>query len=168
MDDEARMEAGPLSAAIFRVARVHKALAGRLLRECGLHPGQELVMMTLWEEGPQRQVDLAETLDADAPTMTRSIARLERAGLVRRTRSTTDRRAVIVEATEKSQTLKKLVGHAWAELERATVGAMSQTRISESRAILAELEASLTMVYSEDGQGAALSRRRRAGEPSGL
>nr|WP_281174157.1 MarR family transcriptional regulator [Amycolatopsis taiwanensis] len=131
-----------------------------------MHPGQELVMMTLWEEGPQRQVDLAETVDSDAPTMTRSIARLERARLVRRTRSTTDRRSVIVEATEESQALKKAVGHAWAELERATVGTMSQTRISEARAILAELEASLAGVYSEGGQGAALSRRGRAGESS--
>ncbi|GGR40791.1 DNA-binding MarR family transcriptional regulator [Nocardioides luteus] len=158
MNGEPRMEAGPLSSAIFRVARVHKALAGRLLREHGLHPGQELVMMTLWQDGPQRQVDLAETLDSDAATMTRGIARLERAGLVRRTRSTTDRRAVIVEATEESQGLKRLVGEAWAELERATRGGMSPARVEAARELLAELEANVTAVYRGDDASAGPER----------
>ena len=42
-------DAGPLSHAIFRLARVHRMLAGQLLRRCGLHPGQELLLMHLWE-----------------------------------------------------------------------------------------------------------------------
>lgn len=162
MNEEAHVDAGPLSSAIFRVARVHKALAGRLLRESGLHPGQELVLMTLWERGPQRQVDLAEALDADAPTMTRSIARLERAGLVRRTRSTTDRRSVIVEATDESRSLKPAVAQAWAELERATVGTLSAERVSQTRRMLAALEAGLTDAYAEVGES-ALTRRRPPG-----
>lgn len=148
MGDEPGIEAGPVSSAIFRVARVHKALAGRLLRDLGLHPGQELVMMTLWEQGPQRQVDLANTLDTDAPTMTRSIARLERAGLVNRTRSATDRRSVIVAATPKSQPMKAAVGRAWAELERATVGTMPAAHVSAAQDVLAELESSLTTAYN--------------------
>ena len=68
----------PLSRAIFRVARAHKTLAARLLRGAGLRPGQELVLMTLWDDGPQRQVDLVERLESDAGTMTRSLARLEK------------------------------------------------------------------------------------------
>ncbi|MBI0384032.1 MarR family transcriptional regulator, partial [Streptomyces albiflaviniger] len=43
---------GPVSHAIFRLARLHRMLAGQLLRRIGLHPGQELVMMHLWELGP--------------------------------------------------------------------------------------------------------------------
>lgn len=149
-----------MSSALFRVARVHKALAGRLLRESGLHPGQELVMMTLWERGPQRQVDLAETLDADAPTMTRSIARLERAGLVRRTRSTTDRRSVIVEATEASQPLKRAVERAWAELEHATVGNLTPTQVAAAERTLATLEASLTEAYADEPGKSASTHSR--------
>ncbi len=144
MNADARLRAHPVSSAIFRVARAHKALAGRLLRECGLRPGQELVMMTLWESGPQRQVDLAQTLDADAPTMTRSIARLEHAGLVRRARSATDRRVVIVEATEESRRLQETVGRAWAQLEEATVGAMPPERTHAIVQLLADIEANLT------------------------
>ncbi|MDN4172199.1 MarR family winged helix-turn-helix transcriptional regulator [Nocardioides sp. SOB77] len=116
---------GPMSHAIFRVARLHKSLAGRLLRETGLHPGQELTLMTLWVDGPQRQVDLAAAIDSDAPTMARSLARLERDGLVRRTRSDSDRRVVLVEATEASLACRPKVEAAWQELERLTVGSLS-------------------------------------------
>lgn len=143
MSDQPGFAAGPVSSAIFRVARAHKALAARLLRESGLRPGQELVLMTLWERGPQRQVDLVDSLDSDAPTMARSIARLERAGLVRRRPSPTDGRAVIVEATAAALTLRQQVESAWAELERVTAGGMAAKRRKEVLAMLADLEANV-------------------------
>lgn len=144
MSEQRAFGAGPLSHAIFRVARVHKATAARLLREAGLHPGQELVLMTLWHNGPQRQVDLVQTLDSDAPTMTRSIARLEKAGLVHRQPSPDDRRAMIVEATQASLALRRQVESAWADLERLTVGSLSPERRAEALNMLTELEENLT------------------------
>ena len=138
-------EAGttPVSEAIFRLARLHKGLAAALLRESGLRPGQELVLMSLWAHGPQRLVDLVTAVDSDAPTMTRSIGRLERAGLVSRRASPTDRRAVIVEATEASLALRPQVEAAWAELERLTVGAMPAERRDAVLEALGALEANL-------------------------
>ncbi|MGV9763641.1 hypothetical protein [Micromonospora tulbaghiae] len=41
-------------------------LAGQLLREVGLHPGQELLMMRLWDSGPLRRTDLADEFDTDS------------------------------------------------------------------------------------------------------
>ncbi|WP_207205439.1 MarR family winged helix-turn-helix transcriptional regulator [Microbacterium protaetiae] len=130
----------PLSRAIFRIARAHKSLAARLLRGAGLRPGQELVLMTLWDEGPQRQVDLVEALESDAGTMTRSLARLEKAGLVRRRPSPTDGRAVIVEVTEAGLALRAQVDAAWAELESTTRGALPDDRVAQVIADLADLE----------------------------
>lgn len=135
-----------MSHAIFRVARLHKGLAGRLLRETGLRPGQELILMTLWHEGPQRQVDLVEAIDSDAPTMARSIARLEKAGLVRRSPSPTDRRAVIVASTEASLALRAQVEEAWAELERLTLGTLTRSQQAETLTSLGRLEDNLTAV----------------------
>ena len=134
---------GPLSHAIFRVARLHRSIAGRLLRETGLHPGQELVLMTLWGDGAQRQVDLAAAIDSDAPTMARSLARLERAGLVRRTRSDRDRRVVLVEATEESLALRPKVEAAWRELERLPGGPLSPGQQRDVVAGLGLLEQNL-------------------------
>ncbi|WP_159942707.1 MULTISPECIES: MarR family winged helix-turn-helix transcriptional regulator [unclassified Nocardiopsis] len=135
---------GPVSHVVFRVARLHKLLAGQLLREVGLYPGQELLMMRLWDEGPQRQADLAAVLDADAPTVTRSVRRLERAGFVRRSPSPTDGRVTIVEATPASMGLRESVERIWAELERMTVAEMDGGRRGEVLEALGELERNLT------------------------
>src|SRR6476646_3709979 len=97
---------GPVSHAIFRLARLHRMFAGQLLRRIGLHPGQELVMMHLWELGPQRQADLISLLDAAAATMTRTIRRLEHAGFVRRVPLADDQRASLIEPTAASRALR--------------------------------------------------------------
>lgn len=145
---EARVEpaaaaGGPVSHAIFRVARLHKELAGQLLREVGLYPGQELLLMQLWDGGAQRQVDLVRTLDSDAATMTRSVQRLERAGLVRRTRNAADKRSVIIEATPASESLRPKVEEVWTSLEQLTVRDMSRKRQDGALHVLVDLEANL-------------------------
>lgn len=144
MDETTPANAAPLSDAVFRVARLHRNVAAQLLRDTGLRPGQELVLMTLWSEGPQRLVDLVRTLGTDAPTMTRSIARLEKAGLVARSRSPLDARAVIVEATAASRPLRPKVEAAWARLEQLTAGSASARRQDEILRMLTELESRLT------------------------
>lgn len=138
----------PLSHAVFRLARLHKSLAAQLLRDTGLRPGQELVLMTLWEAGPQRLVDLVQTLGTDAPAMTRSIARLEKAGLVARSRSPLDGRAVIVQATDASLSLRPQVDAAWARLEKLTTGAASEQRQAELLDALRDLESHLAQTDS--------------------
>lgn len=143
---------GPVSHAIFRVARLHKSLAGQLLRDVGLHPGQELLMMKLWDEGPQRQVDLVRSLDSDAPTMTRTVRRLERAGFVRRVPSPSDRRSTIVEATRASMPLKRNVERIWAQLEELTVG---EWGTAEKADVLDALEALERNVTSAEPPAAA-------------
>ncbi|XRQ08633.1 MarR family winged helix-turn-helix transcriptional regulator [Actinomadura welshii] len=134
---------GPISHAIFRVARLHKAFAGQLLRDVGLYPGQELLMIQLWDRGPQRQVDLVRTLETDAPSVARSVRRLEAAGFVRRTPSPTDKRATIVEATRASLALKRSVERIWAELEELTVGGMDAAEREQVLRALHVLEGNL-------------------------
>lgn len=135
--------AGRISHAIFRVARLHKMLAGQLLRETGLYPGQELLMMRLWDDGPQRQVDLVRTLDSDAPTMARSITRLERAGFVRRSPNPADGRSMLIEATPASMSLRRSVERTWAELEALTVGDMTPAEQAAALGALSSLEQQL-------------------------
>lgn len=139
----ASAEDGPVSHAIFRLARLHRMTAGRLLRRTGLHPGQELVMMRLWDAGPQRLADLAAVTDADSATMTRTIQRLERAGFVRREPSVDDRRVTIVTATRASQGLRREVERVWGELENATLGCLSPEERAAALAMLGRLEANL-------------------------
>jgi DNA-binding MarR family transcriptional regulator len=148
---------GPVSHAIFRVARLHKMFAGQLLRETGLYPGQELLMMRLWDHGPQRQVDLVRHLDSDAPTVARTVSRLERAGFVRRTPSPSDKRATIIEATRASVPLKRAVERVWTELEAITVAAMRESEKAEVLSSLRSVEANLLAAESAGRDRAARS-----------
>ena len=117
---------GPVSRALGRVTRLHRAMAGELLKSTGLYPGQELLMMHLWDTGPQRQAELAAAFDTDSASMTRTVQRLERAGFVRRRRDPADGRATLVESTPAGTALRDRVEQLWAELEAATVGTMSE------------------------------------------
>lgn len=145
---------GPVSSAIFRVARLHRMLAGALLRQTGLYPGQELVMMYLWDTGPQRQADLIDVLGSDAATMTRTVQRLERAGFVRRGPCAGDRRAMLIEPTPASQSLRTKVEQVWLELEELTAADLNLAERATTLDTLAALERNLrsaTAPPSEQG-----------------
>ncbi|MER5640118.1 MarR family transcriptional regulator [Kitasatospora sp. NPDC002227] len=134
---------GPISHAIFRLARLHRMHAGQLLRRLGLHPGQELVMMQLWDLGAQRQADLVRLLDSDAATMTRTVRRLEQAGFVRRRPSPTDRRAALIEPTAASHALRREVEQAWSRLEELVAADLSEGERAQALETLERLERNL-------------------------
>jgi DNA-binding MarR family transcriptional regulator len=134
---------GTVSHTIFRLARAHRMLASHLLREVGLRPGQELLMMQLWQAGPMRQNALAALFDTDSASMTRTVQRLERAGYVRRVPDPTDGRATLVEPTPASQGLRTKVEQIWQELERLTLGAPRPSEAAASKASLTRLEANV-------------------------
>src|SRR5258706_12979616 len=66
---------GPVSNALIRATRLHRLRARQLLQGIGLHPGHELLLMRLWDSGPQRQADLAAEFDTDSASMTRTVQR---------------------------------------------------------------------------------------------
>ncbi|MGW2202056.1 MarR family winged helix-turn-helix transcriptional regulator [Streptomyces sp. NPDC001774] len=148
---------GPVSHAIFRVARLHRMFAGQLLRRIGLHPAQELVMMHLWELGPQRQTDLVRLMDSDAATMTRTVQRLEQAGFVRRRPSPTDKRASLIEPTAASHALRREVEQIWSQLEDLTTAGMSADERAAALRTLERLEQNLAQA-SADPPGADAER----------
>jgi DNA-binding MarR family transcriptional regulator len=140
---------GPLNFAIIRVAKLHHQLGRQLMRETGLHPGQELIMMHLWENGPQRQIDLIRLLGSDAATMTRSVRRLERAGFVRRNPSPTDGRAIIIEATPASQALRDQVENLWPRMEQLTAEGLTDAEHATAVTLLATLADNLARAITD-------------------
>src|SRR4030088_1739984 len=108
---------GPVSRALGQVARLHRVAAGELLKSTGLYPGQELLMMHLWDAGPVRQADLINALGVDPSTVTKMLQRLQRTGHVSRSADPTDRRAVLVETTDGSRALRPDIEDAWTALE---------------------------------------------------
>ncbi|MFJ6785805.1 MarR family winged helix-turn-helix transcriptional regulator [Streptomyces yangpuensis] len=142
---------GPVSHAISRVARLHRIAAGRLLRDLGLHPGQEFLMMHLWDSGAVRQSELIKAVGLDPSTVTKMLQRLEQSGHVRRRPDLADRRASLVEATEASCGLLMAVRGAWGELERQTLDGLDDTERAELGRLLGKVEASLCTTIARSG-----------------
>ncbi|MFD5621344.1 MarR family winged helix-turn-helix transcriptional regulator [Streptomyces yangpuensis] len=142
---------GPVSHAISRVARLHRIIAGRLLRELGLHPGQEFLMMHLWDSGAVRQSELIKAVGLDPSTVTKMLQRLEQSGHVRRRPDPADRRASLVEATEASCGLLMAVRGAWGELERQTLESLDDTERAELGRLLGKVEGSLCTAVARGG-----------------
>ncbi|MGW2227681.1 MarR family winged helix-turn-helix transcriptional regulator [Streptomyces formicae] len=148
-------QAGPVSLAVSRVARLHRVAAGKLLKGLGLYPGQEFVMMHLWDAGPVRQSELIKAVELDPSTVTKMLQRLEQAGHVRRRPDPADRRAVLVEATDASCGLLAQVEGAWAQLEGRTLAGLDAGERVELARLLAKVEASLC-VEGEDSRCGAV------------
>jgi MarR family transcriptional regulator, organic hydroperoxide resistance regulator len=115
----------PVSWAIFSLARSHRALAASLLSDVGLYPGQELILMQLWDQDGQSQKALGRTQRLDHSTIAKSIRRLEAAGLLSREKSSDDGRVTLVFLTDAGRALKEKTRAAWAELDRRTVSSLT-------------------------------------------
>ena len=81
---------------IMRAADLHSQ---KLMKESGLTAPQLLVMQAIEKEGRPSTSTLARHIAVSQATMTRIVDRLERAGLVRREKSTTDKRVIHVDLT---------------------------------------------------------------------
>ena len=77
------------------------------LSEIGLTYPQYLVMMVLWERDAQPVNDIAKRLYLETNTVTPLLKRMEAEGFVKRGRSSTDARQVIVSLTEKGRALEQ-------------------------------------------------------------
>ena len=99
--------------------------------------------MHLWEAGPQRQTELMKVFDTDSASMTRSVQRLERAGLVYRDADPSDRRATRVRSTSAGAKLRDLIEGLWADLESMTTAGMSPPQQAELLSRLAQAEQNL-------------------------
>jgi len=143
MAKRAADQPGDLHVKIMRVARAHRTLAASLLSQVGLHPGQEALLMELWDHDGRTQADLAVSLGVEPPTVTKMLQRMEHAELVDRRPDATDRRAIRVYLTPKGRRLKGKVDKLWPELEVRTVGGLSDRQRATLRSLLNALESNL-------------------------
>ena len=119
-------DAAPISSLVPLVARTHRTLALALLRDLGLSPGQELLLMKLWDREPQSQAELAELMCVEPPTATKMLGRMEKAGVITRARTATDRRVILVSLTDRGRALREPVRAIWADLEQIAAGDMTE------------------------------------------
>ncbi|WP_231500022.1 MarR family winged helix-turn-helix transcriptional regulator [Saccharothrix sp. NRRL B-16314] len=121
MEQPSTADAGRLSYAIFALARAHRGFAAALLRDLGLHPGQELLLMRLFDRDGQTQSELLDHVGLDHSTVSKSLRRMQEAGLLTREPSERDRRVLHVWLTDKGRAMREPLTALWSTLERASV-----------------------------------------------
>jgi DNA-binding MarR family transcriptional regulator len=143
MSQRAESPKGDLNVKLMRVARAHRTVAASLLSQVGLHPGQEALLMELWDHDGRTQADLADSLGVEPPTVTKMLQRMEHGDLVDRRPDATDRRAIRVYLTPKGRRLRGKVDKLWSELESRTLDGLSDRQQSSLRSLLNTLEGNL-------------------------
>ncbi len=89
-----------LAQSITQAARSMRTALSHNLAASGLYAGQDGVILALAQEGSMTPGQIAQKLGVKAPTMTRTIGRMEAQGFVERSAGNGDGRLTLVKLTE--------------------------------------------------------------------
>lgn len=96
---------------LYTAARLTIGAYYPYLEPLGITYPQYLVMLVLWEQDRQPVCDIAKKLLLDTNTVTPLLQRIEKSGLIVRTRGQLDTRQRIVSLTQKGKALYKQAKH---------------------------------------------------------
>ncbi|MEV8517248.1 MarR family transcriptional regulator [Dactylosporangium sp. NPDC051484] len=125
----------PVSSLMLQLVRAHATIATAMLQRIDLVAPQELVLLFLQEHGRTPQSEIVYFLGRDRSTVTNTLQAMERADLITRTSSQTDKRTMIVSLSSKGRRLCPRIREIWSELERMAFGGLT----AQQRADLAQL-----------------------------
>lgn len=135
---------------LARTCKAYRGSIGGTLAEVGLHVGQEMVLSHLWSRDGLTPSELADRLGVEPPTVTNTVSRMEKAGLLERRRDPRDARCARVYLTEKGRELRGPVEQRWAAVqERAFVGLTAEEE-ALLRSLLARVHGNLTRRPASD------------------
>ncbi|QPR40415.1 MarR family winged helix-turn-helix transcriptional regulator [Brevibacterium casei] len=137
------IEGAPIGSLLLQVLRAHARVGTELLNEAGVASPHEIVLLYLNAHGPVPQTELVHYMGRDRSTVTATLQAMERAGLVTRTSSPSDRRAMIVRLTEKGCDAVPRAQAAWHELERRATRTLSPSQQEDLMTSLAAIRDAL-------------------------
>jgi DNA-binding MarR family transcriptional regulator len=139
-DPEEARSIGYLSRYMYRMFA--KAIAAELA-PFGLVAGQWSVLRALWVEEGLSQVDLADRMRVEKASLTTVLEVMDKQGLIRRTRNSSDRRKVNIYLTQKSQRLRDDLLPFVGKINRKATRGMSSAEVDAFRALLCRVIANL-------------------------
>lgn len=110
---------------IVQIAKLHRQEISAKFSKLGIHVGQDMILMTLWEKDGITQSDIIRSLNVEPPTITKMINRMEKTDLLERRRDLTDARVSRIFLTEKGRGLQEQVVRAWSDIEEQMLQGLS-------------------------------------------
>lgn len=127
-----------LAQSITQAARSMRTVLSHNLATSGLYAGQDGVILALAQEGSMTPGQIAIKLGVKAPTMTRTIGRMEAQGFVERSSDEEDARLTLVKLTAAG---RKSVEHINASLANCSARAIDGLSSKEVRTVVKLLRA---------------------------
>lgn len=147
--------------ALRRIARAIDLHSKRLVQRYGLTGPQALVLRNLLLASEQSVGELARRISLSQATVTDILDRLEKRALVQRTRSTTDKRRVLVRATADA----KALGDALPLLQESFVAEFRKLEEWEQTLILSSLQRVASMMETRTSAVGIVDMPALAAEP---
>lgn len=139
-----------LAAAVTQLARAMRTHLSRGLADSGLYAGQDTVVQLLAEEEGLTPGALAQRLGVKAPTMTRTIGRMEAQGFVERRNVDADGRLTMVHLTAAGRARLETIAAAAAEIEALATAGLSGKEVRQLLKLLAAVDENLHGHTSKD------------------
>ena len=110
---------------LAQVSKLHHARARTLFRSFGLHRGQPPLLYALGQLDGQTHSELADALRVSAPTISKMVQRLERAGFVERRADPEDQRVSRVHLTETGRAIHEDIARTFRSLGQEIANAFT-------------------------------------------
>ena len=117
----------------------HKNALQKYTSSVGLHSGQVFIMMELWKNDGQRQIDLAASVGLSAPTVNKILGGLLGNDFVTRDRYEDDARSTRIFLTQKGKDVRAALEDVWDELEHQTLAGLTDTEALMLKQLLKKL-----------------------------
>ncbi len=119
------------STLIKKASRLLIKRANELLKPYGLTDAYTYFLMALYQQDGLTQAEMYKQIGIEQPTAVRTLDRMERDGLIIRTPSATDRRAMEIKLTEKGRNCQPIIEQCAFELnEWALSGFKEEEKLS--------------------------------------
>ncbi len=137
-----------LGRSLGEVCRLKHKRMHTLLHGLGLHRGQPSVLRALWEEEGLTHTELTRRLNVRPATITKMIARMERAGFVERRSDPHDQRISRVYLTETGRNIREEVQRIWHTLDEETLAGFTPQEQELLRQFLLRIRENLNRLTS--------------------
>ncbi len=137
---------GSVSSALTMAARSMRTALSKNLLECGLYAGQDGVILALAESDGLTPGALAQHLGVKAPTMTRTIARLQAQGFLIRQDGEDDGRTVRIRLSPAGLQSVEKIGQCIANAELEATEGLDAKEIRQLVKLLRKLDNNLVTV----------------------
>ena len=128
---------------LAQVCKLYRARTDAHLDTIQMHIGQEMILSRLWIEEGLTHSELAEQLFVSAPTITNTVNRMAKAGLVERRQDSEDQRISRVYLTSAGRQIRSSVEALWLELDQQAFSGFSLEERMLFRRLLMQLQENL-------------------------